>query len=152
MAERDEIRRDEATKEKELSPAAKEADRNWRRTNWLIRIGVCVVILAILVVSFGPYCVYRYGQHQLDQEKYAEAASTFEWLYARMQFPAHSRVPSARGYRDCKTKIAECHYNLGLDLMEEGAYEQAMDEFLISINYENSETLFEECSKLINGQ
>ncbi len=144
--------RDEELKEKELSLVGQEADKKWRRTNWLVRIGVCVVILAVLVVSIGPYCIYRYGQYQLDQEMYAEAASTFEWLNARMMFPTHRRVPSSRGYRDCDTKILECHYRLGLSLMEEEAYEQAKEEFVISINYGDSEALIEECNKLIYGE
>ena len=138
--------------EKEVSPAGQMADKRWKRTNWLVRLGVCAVILTILVVSFGPYCVYRYGQHQLDQEMYAEAASTFEWLRARTMFPPRNRVPSSRGYRDCYTKILECHYRLGLSLMEEGDYEQAKEEFLISIHYDDSAALIEECNRLIYGE
>ena len=55
--------RNEEPIEKELSPAGQIADKKWKRVNWFLRIGVCVVILAVLVVSFGPYCVYRYGQY-----------------------------------------------------------------------------------------
>ena len=138
--------------EKEVSPAGQIADKRWKRTNWLMRIGVCVILLVVLVFSAGPYCVYRYGQYQLDREMYSEAASTFEWLYARMVFPSHGRVPASRGYRDCKTKIAECHYRLGLSLMEEGAYEEAKEEFVLSIHYEDSAILIEECNKLLGGE
>ena len=82
---------------------------------------------------------------------YAEAVSTFQWLRARMMFPAHGRVPSTRGYRDCNTKILECHYRLGLSLMEEGAYVQAKEQFLLSINYGDSEARIEECNAAIYG-
>ena len=150
MKDHDRQNRDRA--EKEVSPAGQMADKRWKRTNWLVKLGVCAVILAILVVSLGPYCVYRHGEHQMEQERYSEAASTFEWLNARMMFPAHSRVPSRRGYRDCNTKIAECHYRLGMSFMEKGAYEQAMEEFMISINYEDSAARIEECNKLIYGE
>jgi hypothetical protein len=36
--------------------------------------------------------------------------------------------------------------------MEEGDYEQAKEEFLISIHYDDSAALIEECNRLIYGE
>lgn len=135
-------------KEPEISTAGQNAAKRWNRINWLMRIGVAVVILAILVVSFGPYCVYRYGQHQLDRGNISEALSTFEGLYRHSSRFGTFRIPR-RAYKDSGDKMHECHYRLGLELMEEGDYEEAIEEFILSRNYGDSQALIVECNSLL---
>ena len=146
MKEREELFRD-----KEISSEGKNAEKEWKRKNWILRIAVCVLILSVLAFCFLPACVYRYGQYQMDRELYSDAAETFTWLHERMASFHNGRFPKKR-YKDCAEKARECHYKFGLTLMEEEAYEQALAEFTLAGTYGDSATLAEKCEKLILGE
>ena len=144
MKDRDQRFRDEDPKEKELSPEGQRALKSWKRTQWCLRIGVCVVILAVLGFSFGPYCIYQYGQSQYDRGNYAKAATAFQWLDTQAETFRVRGKPGGR-YKDSSTKAKECYYILGNESFIEGNYSEAVDYFTRAYGYEDSADKEREC-------
>ena len=146
----------EQEKEVKLSPEGERALKNWKRKTWTLRIAVAVVALTVLIFGLGPISVYGIGKFQLSQGKYEKAIATFEWIDTKAgPLNVHtlygSLIGKGGGYRDCETKVLECHYRWGLSLMEEGKYSEAVKQFNLAEDYENSKELIAECVALHTG-
>ena len=137
MKDRDQRFRDKDPKEKELSPEGQRALKSWKRTQWCLRIGVGVIVLAVLLFSFGPSCVYRYGQSQFDRGNYAKAASAFQWLETTAGTFRVRGKPGGR-YKDSSAKANECHYILGNESFAKGNYSEAADYFTRAYGYKDT--------------
>ena len=144
LKDRETVTAEEAHQEIELSPEGKKALKSWNRKKWLLRIGIGVLVLAVLLFCFGPYCVYRYGQYCMDNGDYAEAASVFEWLDTTAE-TFRVRGKPGGSYKDCDEKAAECYYNLGLESMEKESFSEAVSFFAKASGCEDREDKIREC-------
>lgn len=140
--EAERLKREQEEKQIREEQERKEIREAIQKRNKRLAVKLIATALVLGIVFWGtkylPYSVTKYkAQKAYETGNYGKAVKLYESINKDNQFDK---------------KINEINYNEGLDLMEGGDYEGAIEVFQKSSDYKDSKDKIDECNKEINLQ